>query len=375
MRARLNRLLVSFALLGTLTVGPAAGNPAAAASSGCASSSSGGTVVTPPTVNGGRITFDTAVHVFIGQYCPGTSTAGDSSWTPPACWWQPMFTPQELKAFAYANYDTGATSGTWGSTLDYFELDGGKGTSPAGYKTTDGPPYANWNIGFSPGGEWWALVFNEDMMGTAQFEACLANPVNNDGKSWSWVPTGNPGPANVSQPVVTREQVAEYAASIMQLPGSDFQSSPRNGQTVYLPMWVWAGNPNGGAGPYTPQVLKACTVDLDGVPSVCATVTATALKFTIDPGTPNNKADAFVYDDCTISNGNIGVPYNGQPGLPPCGVKYLHSTPQATSYYPSVTVDWSVNWDGTGGVWPKPVAIPGAQHPVTVQEIQTVVGH
>lgn len=378
MRGRLSPLLASLAVLvGALATGSAAASPAAAASSGCTSSASGGTVVTPPTVNGASITFDQAVHVFIGNYCPGGAASGNLSWTPPACWWQPMFTPQQLKDFAYSYYqNSSSTDLTWAKMLQYYETDGGRGeTTPPGYSSTSGPPYSNWNIGATPGGEWWSIVFNANMMGTAQFSDCLNHTMNSDGEPWSWVPTGKPAPADVAEPVVTGEELAEYAASIMQLPGSDFQSSPQTGQTVNLPMWVWAGDPNAGTGPYAPQKLRACTVDLDGVASVCATVTATAQSFTIDPGTPS-PADAHVYGPCTISaSGYVGEKYDGQTGPPPCGVTYLHSTAQGEVYRPSVTVEWSINWDGTGGAWPKPDAVPGAQHPVTVQEIQTVVGN
>ncbi|MBS2966768.1 hypothetical protein KGA66_27275 [Actinocrinis puniceicyclus] len=372
--------MISFAMLGAFMAGPVAASPASAASSGCSSTSSGGTVITPPTIGGQRITFDQAVHVFVGTYCPGAaSMTGDLSWTPPACWWQPIFTPQQLKDFAYSYYDTGGGSAdfTWNDLLAYYE---GKGqTQPAGYTSTSGPPYSNWNVGASPGGEWWGIVFNEAMMDTPQFLDCEMHSMNADGKPWTWVATGAPAPANLAEPVVTREEVAEYAASIMQLPGSDFQSSPQNGQTVNLPMWVWAGDRNTGTGPYAPQKLKACAIDLSGAPQACATVTATAQSFTIDPGTPNNAADAVVYDaGCKpTADGFVGEPYStGQTGPPPCGVTYLHSTTaQGQTYKPSVTVDWSINWDGTGGgTWPKPDAIPGLQHPVTVQEIQTIVG-
>lgn len=379
MRGRLNRFLVSLAVLGALTAGPIAVAGPARAASGCTSSSSGGTVITPPTISGGTITFDQAVHVLTANVCPGQGASNDSSWTPPACWWQPVFTPQQLKDFAYSYYQNASSADlTWAKMLEYYETDGGKGeTTPPGYKSTDGPPYSNWNIGAAPGGAWWSIVFNQNMIGTAQFGDCLLHTMNSDGEPWSWVPTGNPGPANVTGPVITREALAEYAASIMQLPVSDFSSSPATGQTVNLPMWVWAGNAGGGNGPYTPQTLTACTVPLAGAPSVCATVTATAQSFTVDPGTPNNAADAHVFGPCTINpNGTVGTPYAGQTGNPPCGVTYLHSTAQGGDYNPSVTVRWSVAWNGGGGgAWPKIDTIPGNTHPVNVQEIQTIVGH
>lgn len=374
MRGRLNRLLVSLAVLGALTAGPIAVAGPARAASGCTSSGSGGTVITPPTISGGTITFNQAVHVLTSNYCPGQGSSNDSSWTPPACWWQPVFTPQQLKDFAYSYYsDASSADLTWAKMVEYYETDGGKGeTTPPGYKSTDGPPYSNWNIP-DPAGTWWSIVFNQNMIGTPQFSDCLLHTMNSDGMPWSWVPNGKAGPANVTGPVITREQLAEYLASIIQLPASDFSSSPATGQTVNLPMWVWAGNPGGGPGPYTPQTLTACTV-LD--PGFCAQVTATAVSFTVDPGTPNNAADAVVYGPCAVNaNGTVGTPYTGQAGDPPCGVKYLHSTAQGQDYLPSVTVKWSVAWNGGGGNWPKPDVIPGNTHPVTVQEIQTIVGH
>ena len=379
MRGRLNRLLVSFAVLGALAVIPAAAQPAAAASSGCTSSTSGGTVVTPPTISGGSIAISQTVHVVFGTYCPGQASSNDSSWTPPACWWAPVFTPQQLKDYAYANYaNASSVDLTWAQMVEYYETDGGKGeTTPAGYKSTDGPPYSNWNIGATPGGMWWSLVFNANMIGTPQFNDCLLHTMNSHGEPWSWVPDATPGPADVTGPIVTQEDLAEYAASIMQLPTSDFTSSPQVGQTVNLPMWVWAGDAARGVNPYAPQRLEVCTNYPVGGGQLCATVTATAVSLTIDPGTPNNAADAQVFDSgCTVTaQGTVGTPYSGQTGNPPCGVTYLHSTAQSGHYYPSVTVKWSVTWSGAGAGWPKTDTMAGAPHQVTVQEIQTVVGH
>jgi len=374
MRGRLNRLLVSLAVLGALTAGPIAVAGPAQAASGCTSSGSGGTVITPPTIGGGNITFNMSVHVLTANVCPGQGASNDSSWTPPACWWQPVFTPDQLKTFAYDYYaDASSADLTWAKMTEYYETDGGKGeTTPPGYKSTSGPPYSNWNIGADPGGTWWSIVFNQNMVGTPQFSACLLHTMNNDGMPWSWVPNGDAAPANVTGPLVTREELAEYLASIIELPASDFSSSPANGQTVNLPMWVWAANPGGGAGPYTPQTLRACMA-ID--PGFCAQVTATAVSFTVDPGTPR-AADAQVFDPCKISaNGTVGAPYTGQAGNPPCGVTYLHSTNQGQVYQPSVTVKWSVAWNGGGGGnWPKIDTMPGNTHQVTVQEIQSVVG-
>ena len=376
MRGRLSHLLLSFSVLGALTAGPIAVAGPARAASGCTSGGSGGTVITPPTISGGTITFDQAVHVLTTNYCPGQGSSNDSTWTPPACWWQPVFTPQQLKDFADQYYAGSSTDLTWAKMVEYYETDGGKGeTTPAGYKTTDGPPYSNWNIGSAPDGSWWSIVFNQNMIGTPQFSDCLLHTMNSDGMPWSWVPNGDPGPANVTGPVITQEELAEYAASIIELPASDFSSSPATGQTVYLPMWMWAGNPGGG--PYTPQTLTACTAPLANAPVICATVRATAVSFTVDPGTPR-AADARVFDPCPVNaNGTVGTPYTGQAGSnPPCGVTYLHSTTQGQVYRPSVTVKWSVNWTGGGGGnWPKPDTIPGNTHQVTVQEIQSVVGH
>jgi hypothetical protein len=375
MRGRLKSLSLSLALFGALAVGPVAASPAAAAG-GCTSTTSGGTVTTPPTISGGTIAISQTVHVIFGTACPPGSTSNDSSWTPPACWWAPVFTPDALKAYAYANFVNASSADlTWQQMLQYYETDGGKGeTTPPGYKSTDGPPYSNWNINASPGGMWWSLVFNEDMIGTPQFGDCLNHTLTSDGEPWSWVPDANGGPTNVTGPIITQGELAQYAASIIQLPASDFSSDPTAGQTVNLPTWVWAGN--AATGTYAPQRLRLCTNYPVAAP-ICATVTATATTFTIDPGTPNNAADALVYDSgCTVNaNGTVGTPYTGQPGLPPCGLTYLHSTPQNTLYYPSVTVKWSVTWNGGGAGWPKTDTMPGAVHQMTVQEIQSIVGH
>ncbi len=233
MRGRLNSLLLSLSILGALAIGPGAASPAAADSGGCTSSLSGGTVTGPPTISGGTITISQSVHVIFGNYCPSGETSNDASWTPPACWWAPVFTPEALKAWAYAYYQTStSTDLTWQQMVQYYETDGGKGeNTPPGYKSTDGPPFSNWNIGATPGGMWWSLVFNEDMIGTPQFTDCLLHTDNTDGEPWSWVPDATGGPNNVTEPLVTQGELAQYAASIMQLPASVFNSSPDAGQT------------------------------------------------------------------------------------------------------------------------------------------------
>jgi hypothetical protein len=377
MRARLNRLLASFAVAGALIFAPGATQPASADSGGCTSYSSGGTVVTPPTVGGGTIGVSQTVHIIFATHCPGSTAATRGNWKPPACWWAPVFTPQALKDYAYANYVNASSADlTWAKMLEYYETDGGKGeTTPPGYKSTAGPPYSNWNIGATPGGMWWSLVFNETMVGTPEFADCLLHTQNADGEPWSWVADAQPGPANVQEPTVTQEDLAEYAAAIMQLPESVFESSPAAGQTVNLPMWVWAGDAAKGQYPYPRQELDLCTnYDVGGAP-ICADVWATVDSVTLDPGTPN-AADARVFDQgCAVTaQGTIGTPYTGQPGDPPCGITYLHSTAQNSFYYPSVALKWKVTWNGAGAGWPKYDTMAGAPHQVTVQEIQTIVG-
>lgn len=374
----LSSALLSLALVGaTLTVGAVTASPAAAASGSCSDTLSGGTVITDPGVSGGTITLSQTVH-FTGKHCPdGTATIGDTSWTPPACWWAPVFSPQRLKDWANEYYSSSSSADlTWEKLTHYYETDGGLGeTRPPGYKSTDGPPYSNWNIGASPPGTWWSIVFNADMVGTAKFNQCLTETMDSHGVPWTWVPQGAPDPAASAAGVVSLEDIAQYTASKIELPAADFQSDPLDKQTVNLPMWVWAGD--AANHPLANVDLTGCVRDLDGNPYACATVTASAQSFTIDPGTPNDGADAVVYKNCRVNpDGTVGTPYQGQSGVPDCGVTYLHSTPGGELYQPSVTVQWSVAWDGgAGGDWPKPVTVNGLPHDMQVQEIQTIVGN
>ncbi len=377
-RGGLRSALCALALAGaTLTVGAVTASPATAASGSCTSTGSGGTVITDPGVSGSTITLSQTVHFIGTHYCPDNSTTiGDSSWTPPACWWAPVFNPQELKDWANKYYSSSSSADlTWEKLTHYYETDGGLGeTRPAGYKSTDGPPYSDWNIGAAPAGTWWSIVFNIDMVGTAKFDQCLNETMDSHGVPWTWVPRGAPDPAAGAAGVVSQEDIALYAASKIELPPADFSSDPLDKQTVNLPMWVWAGD--AAHHPFANVNLTGCVRDLDGNQYACATVTASARSFTVDPGTPNDGADAVVYTNCPVNpNGTVGTPYHGQSGLPDCGVKYLHSTPGGELYRPSVTVKWSVAWDGGGGAgWPKPVTMAGLPHNMQVQEIQTIVG-
>ncbi|MGH6655653.1 MAG: hypothetical protein ACRDVE_10660, partial [Actinocrinis sp.] len=286
-----------------------------------------------PGISGGTITLSQTVHFLQAHYCPDTSTSNDSSWTPPACWWAPVFDPQGMKHYAYRNYaNSSSVDLTWEQMVHYYETDGGLGEArPPGYVSNSGPPYSNWNIDATPKGTWWSIVFNADMVGTAKFNACLNETMDAHGMPWTWVPQGDPAPPGV--PVVSERDIAEYAASKMELPASDFSSNPTAGQTVNLPTWVWAGDAATGGHPFAPMDLTACVRDLDNVQYLCATVTATAKNFTIDPGTPN----AIVYDNggagCPVTtDGTVGTPYDGQKDTPTCGVTYLHSTANGTPY-------------------------------------------
>lgn len=392
MRGRLIRSILATALIagGALTAISTAAPPASAAS-GCLTAGQSGVGVGTPLIGAGTITIDDEITVISGTTCTGGANAPASlPWKPPPCWWAPLYTPGQLQEVAgsYAADDP--------LLNDYYVTDGGKSAMPAGYQSTDGPDYWDWNVAQGqsgpgaqgdPPGMWWGLVVNGAMLNTASglgtVSSCIADDtLDSHQQDWTWVVNGAPDDA-ATAPVITDELLAEYAAETIELPTTTFYSSPAEGTdlTVNLPTWLWMDGAN-----YTPQTLQLCWTpsgnQAPGGNQYCSTVVATPKTFAINTSAPPG--------DYTIFNGGcvpttepdgtwIGTPYadgKDQGGSPPCGITFTHSSagvPGGFGLY--ITVNWSISWnDGGPPNWP--VADPLETDTVTypVQEIENLGG-
>lgn len=378
MRRRLTRAILAAALIagGALSAIPAAAPPALADPTGCMSTGQSGGGASAPGIDAGSITIADEIVVVSGTTCTGGgNVAASLPWSPPPCWWAPLYTPDQLKSLAasYAAADP---------LLDnYYQTDGGKTAEPAGYQSTDGPDYWDWNVDATPAGMWWGMVVNGAMLDTqtgfGDVLNCIASEATNtDGMDWSWTVNGTPDDIN-GDPVITDELLAEYAAETMNLPTTSFYSSPAAGTnlTVNLPTWLWMNGAD-----YTPQTLSLCWEPTGN--QYCSTVVATAQSFQIKTTAPDG--------DYTIFNGGcvptteadgtwIGTPFNdgNQGDSPPCGITYTHSSAGiAGGFGLSFTVNWSIAWNGGGPPnWPVPDPLTTDTVNYPVQEIQNIGGN
>ncbi|MHC3468062.1 hypothetical protein ACYF6T_05045 [Streptomyces sp. 7R007] len=284
----------------------------------------------------GGVVFDRSKNGSGGSTGALTST---TSWTPPACWYAPMYTPEELQKYLEPIWEADSTGYEWDAQ------------QRAKYNAND--PDKAFNKDKSGKGYWWGSYVNESF--PPGWDSCT--------KDYFWVDKGDAPPADVKN-AVTPEILAELAYNEIRVPGTKVTLAPANTTKVNLPTWAWLDSAQ-----FKPVSVTA-SVPVLGIE---ATATATPQSLKIDPGT----ADAVTYPAsgvCQFDNGRIGEPYKkGKANeTPPCGVKYLRSSGDGT--YPlKATLTWKIHWTGTGGAGGDlPDGTFGATQNVVVQEIQAV---
>ncbi|MDX3456931.1 hypothetical protein PV396_34125 [Streptomyces sp. ME02-8801-2C] len=270
---------------------------------------------------------------------PVTST---STWTPPACYYAPMFTSEELQKKLEPVWEAGSTGSEWDSTQRN--------------RFVNGKPYKDFNKDKADKGYFWGSYVTEGREGDPGALDCT--------KDYFWVDTGAPPPADIPE-AVTVKVLADLAYAAIRVPSTKVTLAPAGPTKVNLPTWAWLDSAQ-----FKPVSVTASVPVL----GMQATTVAEPQSLRIEPGT----ADAQVYPAsgvCTFVNGRIGEPYaTGKAGrTPPCGVKYLRSSGDG-SYPLRATITWKIHWTGTGVNAPQ--ALPdgefGAEQAVVVQEIQAV---
>ncbi|MEU6079271.1 hypothetical protein [Streptomyces sp. NPDC047108] len=271
----------------------------------------------------------------------GPLTVNSSNWTPPPCWYEPKYTPDQLKKEHGKTERLPHTSGL-GQAIERFED-----------RYVEGHPYKNFNLAKKGKGMWWdraALPYEEG----GDIFACT--------KSAFWVDNGRPPQV---EDAVTPEVLAELAYAKIRVPDTEVELSPKTEQTVNLPTWTWLDKAN-----FKPVSVTASLPELD----ISATTTATPVSLKIDPGTQ----DADLHPSsgsCEIGkNGSIGAPYTKGSGdkTPPCGLTYLRAS-HGEPYEFRATVTWKIAWtetDGAGGDLPDGTF--GTTQNVVVQEVQAI---
>ncbi|MFI9149985.1 hypothetical protein [Streptomyces sp. NPDC053367] len=271
----------------------------------------------------------------------GTVTS-TTTWTPPACYYAPKYSPEELKAYLEPIWQAESTGYQWDAE------------QRARY--VDGHPYKDFNKEKSGEGYWWDSYVTEGREGDPGALDCKEPPF--------WVDKGDAPPPNIPQ-AITPEMLAQLAYAEIRVPSTKVDLAPAGATKVNLPTWAWLDGAD-----FKPVSVTA-SVPLLGIQ---ATTTAEPVALELDPGTP----DAETYPasgTCRITDGHIGEPYaKGKADRnPPCGVRYLRSSGEGT--FPlKATITWKIHWTGTGvpGERTLPDGTFGAEQAVTVQEIQAV---
>ncbi|MEU6255299.1 hypothetical protein [Streptomyces sp. NPDC047043] len=283
----------------------------------------------------------------------GSLSSVDVNWKPPACWYEPVFTGQELKDFVDendGNGDVGIHESWFGKGLwtDHYQDGKPEHNFDDAYTVAEG--YKNWNIGKD--GYFWRSVA----------------PDEKDPDSWDCGKIMFWQDANVVPKVAhapTPKMLAEYAYNKVEVPDTEIELKPTAKSTVNLPTWVWLDK-----GRFQEIKVRA---DLPRT-NLWAETTAKPVALHLDPGTQ----DATTYPasgDCKINDdGSIGTPYEKGDAkkTPPCGITYLHAT-NGTPYHLKASITWQVSWEGTGGTkGDLPDGTFDTTQDINVQEIQSV---
>jgi enoyl reductase len=282
------------------------------------------------------IVFDRSKNGSGSSVGPVTST---TSWTPPACWYAPKYTPAQLKAYLEPIWAADSTGYQWDAT----QRD----------RYVNGNPYKDFNQDKADKGYWWDSYVDKSF--PPGWDKCT--------KPIFWVDKGTPPPADIEN-AVTPKILGELAYNEIRVPSTKVTLAPANATKVNLPTWAWLD------GAQFKPVSVTASVPLLGI---SATTTAEPVSLKIDPGT----ADATTYPAsgvCQLNGGRIGEPYaKGKANeTPPCGVQYLRSSGNG-SYPLKATITWKIHWTGSDGTGDDlPAGTFGATQPVVVQEIQAV---
>jgi enoyl reductase len=287
----------------------------------------------------GVVVFDRSKNGSGQSAGPVTST---TSWTPPACYYAPKYTPEQLQKYLEPIWEAESTGYEWDAEQreKYNAKDEKKGFN----KDKTGKGY------------WWDSYVTPGRAGDPGALDCT--------KDFFWVDRGAPPPADIPQ-AITPEMLAQLAYAEIRVPSTKVELAPEGTTKVNLPTWSWLD-----AAEFKPVSVTA-SVQLLGI---TATTTAEPVSLKIDPGT----SDAVTYPAsgvCEFNSGRIGEPYaKGKADqTPPCGVKYLRSSGDG-SYQLKATVTWKIHWTGTGVAEAQnlPDGTFGADQNVVVQEIQAV---
>ncbi|MEV0846342.1 hypothetical protein AB0J21_10780 [Streptomyces sp. NPDC049954] len=268
--------------------------------------------------------------------------AAASEWEPPACYYAPKYTPDELQKYLEPIWAVDSTSPEWDATQRKRYVEGGE--------------YKDFNKAKAGDGFFWDSFVTPGREGDPDALSC--------DKPIFWVDTGDPPPADAPQ-AVTPEVLAQLAYAEIRVPSTTVELAPAAESKVNLPTWAWLDGAR-----FEPVAVTASVPRL----GIQATTVAEPVSLRIEPGTDDARS-LPASGICPITDGHIGEPY--APGkadrTPPCGVTYLRSS-HGGSYPLRATLTWKIHWTGTGIAQPQnlPDGEFGAAQDVVVREVQAV---
>lgn len=293
----------------------------------------------------GKINIETRVQTKVngstGAAKPGKLSSVDGDWTPPACWYEPAFSPKEIEAKVKS----------W-RKIKIFGIGDFVGDVFDGYYK-DGEPYKDYNLDKQGEGMFWAAVVNPNRKDDPEANSCNRLPF--------WVPENE----TPKEPLaITPQILAEYAYDELPLPKTEVTMAPEGETKVNLPTWVWLDRAK-----FKKVSVTASLPDTN----ISATTTAEPIALKINPGT-NDATTYPASGECPIVDGRIGEPWakGNSKRTPPCGVKYLRSSGDG-SYELNATVTWKITWTSTTEPGDRlPDGEFGGDQSVVVKEIQSV---
>ncbi|MFI1678092.1 hypothetical protein [Streptomyces sp. NPDC020607] len=280
----------------------------------------------------------------------------DPTWEPPACWYEPVFSPKQLKD-AVATGEGGLvnahvwwSNGLWVDHYEKGKADSNFDLNLPGDTSADG--YKKYNLGKK--GMFWRSTVRKGMYQDSKAWDC--------GRIMFWQDAGTiPKDKNAPTP----ETLAAFAYDKIKVPDTEVELKPEGKSTVNLPTWAWLDK----------ATFKDVTVraDLPGT-GLWAVTTAKPVALHLEPGIEDAKTFP-ASGDCPVNeDGSIGAPYKkGNAGQdPPCGIQYLRAT-SGEPYELKVSITWEISWEGTGGAkGDLPDGTFETTQDMNVQEIQSI---
>lgn len=148
----------------------------------------------------GAVVFDLSKNGSGESAGPVTST---TTWTPPACYYAPKYTPAQLQKYLEPIWEAGSTGPQW-------DLEQRK-------KYVDGDPYKDFNKAKAGKGYWWDSYVTKGREGDPGALDCT--------KDIFWVDTGDAPPADIPE-AITPKMLAQLAYAEIRVPSTKVDLAP-----------------------------------------------------------------------------------------------------------------------------------------------------